>query len=212
MNAPAGPRPNGRKPRPARPRSAQMLAQAEAEAERRRKRRRRSAPAGSKSPSTRERAPGREEDWEQDSDLPDLSGRWELSNRIEETNYPDYLGLRLGYHIVLEQDGDRLRGQGQKWSENGRSSPESQRTPITFTGSIEGDEVVLRFTEQGARRSSGGRFHWRLMPDGRRLRGASRAAPPTPPAARPAGDSRELSPSHCALAPPAHPGRRSGRA
>jgi penicillin-binding protein 1A len=116
--------------------------------------------------------PDPERDEADAGDTADVSGWWELSNRIETTNFPAYRGLRLGYRILLEQDGDRITGQGQKWSENGRRLPAAQRTPITITGSVEGGRVRLRFTEQGARRSSGGSFSWRLTPGGDRLSGS----------------------------------------
>jgi hypothetical protein len=99
----------------------------------------------------------------------DLSGWWELTNIIQSTNYPDYRGLRLGYRLQLEQDGDRIVGRGQKWSEDGRSV--GARSPLTVSGRIEGDRVVLQFTERGARRSTSGGFSWRISRDGGVLRG-----------------------------------------
>jgi hypothetical protein len=39
------------------------------------------------------------------------------------------------------------------------------------TGKIEGNKVVLQFTEQGARRSTTGSFAWTLAPNGNALRG-----------------------------------------
>jgi penicillin-binding protein 1A len=102
----------------------------------------------------------------------DLSGWWELSNRIDETDYESYLGLRLGYRLQLEQDGDRITGRGQKWSEDGHALGGAARTPLTVRGRIEGRTVTLEFTEHGARRSTGGGFSWRLAPDDTTLRGS----------------------------------------
>ena len=102
----------------------------------------------------------------------DLSGWWELSNRIESTSYAAYEGLRLGYRLRLEQHGDRLSGRGQKWSENGAAVPAARRSPIRVTGTIDGRTVTLEFTEEGARRASGGTFTWSLSPDGTTLRGS----------------------------------------
>jgi penicillin-binding protein 1A len=101
----------------------------------------------------------------------DLSGWWELTNRIESTSYPDYQGLRLTYRIQLEQDGGRIEGRGQKWAENGRTLGSAARTPITVTGRIDGNRVELRFTERGARRTTGGSFSWTLSADRTALRG-----------------------------------------
>jgi penicillin-binding protein 1A len=102
----------------------------------------------------------------------DLSGWWELTNRIDETNYDAYRGLRLGYRLHLEQDGDRLTGRGQKWSEDGHGLSAGARTPITVRGTVHGQSVLLEFTEHGARRPTGGVFEWRLNPDGTTLRGS----------------------------------------
>ena len=101
----------------------------------------------------------------------DLSGWWELTNTIQSTNYPDYQGLRLGYRIQIEQDGARIVGRGQKWSENGRPVASAGRTPLTVTGTVEGDTVTLQFTERGVRRSTTGGFTWQLSADRTALRG-----------------------------------------
>ncbi len=101
----------------------------------------------------------------------DLSGWWELTNRIQSTSYKDYIGLRLGYRLKLEQDGSRITGRGQKWTEDGRSLSGSARSPISVSGTIDGDTLTLEFTEQGARRPSSGGFKLRLS-DRTTLRGS----------------------------------------
>jgi penicillin-binding protein 1A len=121
----------------------------------------------------RDEEPDEEEEEEDEEDpAADLSGWWELTNRIQDTNYKDYIGLRLGYRIQLEQDGNRITGRGQKWTEDGRSIPGSGRTPIRVSGTIDGDKITLEFTEQGARRSSTGGFRLTLSADRRTLRGS----------------------------------------
>jgi hypothetical protein len=102
----------------------------------------------------------------------DLSGWWEMINRIDETNYPQYKGLRLGYRIQLEQDGNRITGRGQKWTEDGRSVSAAARSPITVSGTIDGRKVTLNFTEHGAKRSTSGGFTWTLSADRTALRGS----------------------------------------
>ncbi|HSK76317.1 MAG TPA: PBP1A family penicillin-binding protein [Thermoanaerobaculia bacterium] len=102
----------------------------------------------------------------------DLSGWWEMTNTIQSTNYSSYKGLRLGYRVQLEQDGDRIVGRGQKWTENGRTIPSAGRTPITVRGRVEGRQVILTFTEQGAKRRTSGNFSWTLSADRTTLRGS----------------------------------------
>ena len=128
----------------------------------------------------REAERAREEDDEEEEDREeraassdtDLSGWWEMTNTIQSTNYADFKGLRLGYRVQLEQDGDRIVGRGQKWSENGRTLPASARTPLTVTGTVDGDKVILEFKERGAKRTTGGSFSWTLSPDRTALRGS----------------------------------------
>ena len=102
----------------------------------------------------------------------DLSGWWEMTNTIQSTNYSAYKGLRLGYRVKLEQDGDRIVGRGQKWSEDGRTIPAAGRTPITVTGTVDGRKVTLKFTEHGAKRTTNGGFSWTLSADRTALRGS----------------------------------------
>jgi hypothetical protein len=107
-----------------------------------------------------------------------IDGWWLLTNSIESTSYPGYRGLRLGYRVLLNQDGNRVTGRGMKWSENGRELPPTQRTPIELTGTVDGARVRVRFVEHGRRRTTTGSFSWRLAPDRASLRGdfASTAA------------------------------------
>jgi len=101
----------------------------------------------------------------------DLSGWWELTNRIQSSKYTDFVGLRLGYQIKLEQDGNRITGRGRKSTEDGRSISGSARSPIQVTGTIDGDTIRLKFTEEGARRTSSGGFDLNLSADRTALRG-----------------------------------------
>ena len=120
-----------------------------------------------------ERADRDDEEAEEPAAVPvdsDVSGQWELTNRVVSTDYEGFRGLNLGYRITLRQNGSRITGSGVKVSENG--TPAGNRTPITVSGRIEGSSVVLTFSEQGATRTSGGTFRWRLSPDGSSLRGS----------------------------------------
>jgi serine/threonine protein kinase len=98
--------------------------------------------------------------------IPDVAGDWLVVNRIQATSYAPYRGLRLTYRLRLRQDGDTVVGEGEKAYEDGTAVPAEQRTPITVHGRIEGDSVVLDFIEEGAVRTSHGRFRWTVS-DGR---------------------------------------------
>jgi hypothetical protein len=100
----------------------------------------------------------------------DIGGRWELHHDVESTSRQAFAGMNLGYRLNLVQDGVRVHGRGQKISENGVSLLPSQRTPIEVEGRIEGDQLVLHFTEIGSERTSRGTMRWRMGP-GSTLRG-----------------------------------------
>ncbi|HKH49537.1 MAG TPA: PBP1A family penicillin-binding protein [Thermoanaerobaculia bacterium] len=108
---------------------------------------------------------------EREEQSADLSGWWELTNRIQASKYTDYVGLRLGYQIKLEQDGNRITGRGRKSTEDGRSVSGSARSPIRVSGTLDGTTLHLTFTEEGARRSSTGGFDLHLSADRTSLRG-----------------------------------------
>jgi hypothetical protein len=95
-----------------------------------------------------------------------LTGWWTLTNQVHATSYQQYRGLRLVYHLRLQQAGNRISGHGQKWAENGRPLSRAGRTPIEVSGTIQGRRLMLRFTEQGLRRVSGGAFELTVMDDG----------------------------------------------
>lgn len=92
----------------------------------------------------------------------DVSGWWDLSNVVESSTVDDFRGLRLDYRLHLNQDGNRISGEGEKRAENGRQIPDGSRTSIEVSGVIDGNQLRLDFTEYGSRRTTGGRFVLRL--------------------------------------------------
>jgi hypothetical protein len=118
--------------------------------------------AGREPPLEREAPPG---------DV-DVSGWWSLTNDVDSSSVPEYQGLRLGYRIQLEQRGSRITGRGQKWTENGRGLSSSARTTLTFSGTTDGREMTLKFTEHGTARTTTGTLTLELNEDGRTLIGS----------------------------------------
>jgi protein kinase-like protein len=89
-----------------------------------------------------------------------VAGRWDLMHEVETTNHDAFTGLKLGYRITLQQEGTHVFGRGRKYTENGVLLPPEQRTAIAVDGRIEGQYLVLNFSEQGAARSSSGTIRW----------------------------------------------------
>ena len=101
----------------------------------------------------------------------DLTGDWNMVNTIENTSYPAYANLRIGYHLVINQSGTTFTAEGEKQSENGRPMDAIERTPIHITGSVEHDLVTAAFVEEGLRRKTTGRFQWIVISGGNQLQG-----------------------------------------
>lgn len=103
----------------------------------------------------------------------DLSGEWDLVNTIQQTSYPAYTNLRVGYHLVIHQNGNEFTADGEKVSENGAAMADSERTPIHVTGSIDFDQeiVTATFVEEGLRRQTSGRFAWTIIANRKEMRG-----------------------------------------
>ena len=106
-----------------------------------------------------------------------LSGRWDLRQDVESTSYQPFAGMTVGYRVNLLQDGNRIHGRGFKTSENGITLLPSQRTLIEVEGRIDGNDLVLNFTDIGRERTSRGTIRYRLgSGDAMRGRFASDAA------------------------------------
>jgi hypothetical protein len=105
------------------------------------------------------------------SAIQSLSGEWSLVNTIENTSYPAYINLHIGYRVVINQVGKEFTAEGEKVSEDGRNLPTTSRTPIHMTGFVDGDTASATFVEEGAQRNTSGRVVWRVDAGGSRLIG-----------------------------------------
>ena len=92
----------------------------------------------------------------------DLTGRWNVVNTVQKTSYRSYQHLKIGFDLSISQNGKTFTGKGEKVSENGRTLPAGNRTPIHVEGSIDGDRIEATFFEQGAVRKTTGRFVWKI--------------------------------------------------
>ena len=97
----------------------------------------------------------------------DLSGEWKVVNLTESTSYKPFRGLRLGYRLFVQQDGRRFTAEGEKYWENDEEVPHRRRTPVYLEGSVQGDTIRASFREKGTRRTTSGRFVWKVINGGR---------------------------------------------
>jgi len=100
------------------------------------------------------------------SQASDLSGAWYVTNRVESADYSRYRNMSLEFALTLRQQGTQVTGEGHKFSENGKPLQPRRRTPIAVEGHLEGNRLVLNFTERGTARTSAGRFVLHRTDDG----------------------------------------------
>jgi hypothetical protein len=90
------------------------------------------------------------------SEADSLSGEWSMNTRVESSRLQRYEGLRLVYQLRLHQVGNQLTGAGYKIRENDHAI--QTQTPITLSGEVQGDRVVMTFMERGTQRASTGKL------------------------------------------------------
>jgi cytoskeletal protein RodZ len=100
----------------------------------------------------------------------DVTGSWRVATHVESSSLARYKGLKFGYDLQLQQDGDRVKGRGRKVTENGAGIRAGAQTPLTVSGTIDGDRLTLNFVERGTRRQTQGKFVL-LVDDSGALRG-----------------------------------------
>ena len=97
------------------------------------------------------------------ANVQDLTGEWHVINTVQSTAYKSFDNMKVGFRLKINQQGKDFTANGEKFSENGQTLPADSRTPIHVTGSIDGDNVVATFVEDGRMRKTNGRFVWKLQ-------------------------------------------------
>ena len=95
---------------------------------------------------------------------PSISGMWTFVISVEETEYSPFKHLEITYQAVLIQEGLKIQGNGEKYSEQELGKElyfysSSGKIPITITGTIiknfiGPDRVDLQIREEGSLRIS----------------------------------------------------------
>jgi hypothetical protein len=98
--------------------------------------------------------------------VPDVSGSWTLSTRVDRSSYAPFERIELGYEIQLQRAGGRISGGGRKVSQNGSAIGSTALTPISISGTMSGNRLTLSFTEGGAERSTSGKMVLLVDEDG----------------------------------------------
>lgn len=109
-------------------------------------------------------------------ELPDLSGKWEISTEVVTSTYKAYVGLKVFYEVGVAQTGEAVQFAGEKDAEQKPGAVRmiyegKTRTPINGTGKVEmGDDgraaVSITSKEKGAGRVVETTFVLRQSEDG----------------------------------------------
>ena len=66
--------------------------------------------------------------------------------------------MSTGYKMFLSQNGAEITGSGEKFWEKDLDIPFNQHTQITFKGKLDGDKLLIHYTEFGKKRTTIGEF------------------------------------------------------
>ena len=91
-----------------------------------------------------------------------INGTWTVALRVEKTSYNAFRNLELTYTIQIVQSGTSFSGSGEKTTEAGHELAGKAHTPISLTGTMDGDIIDAEYTENGVDRESHGEFHWKF--------------------------------------------------
>jgi penicillin-binding protein 1A len=105
----------------------------------------------------------------------DVEGWWDITLAAD-ANGAAARGPRRTYRINLHQEGAQITGEGESWDEGGSPATAAAHTRIDLAGTLQGRDLRLRFTEQGATGGFSGTLSWRLAPRGESLSGPFSAA------------------------------------
>lgn len=103
--------------------------------------------------------------------LPDLSGRWTITNTVSASNSGKFDGEVYVYSVGVTQTADhKLEGKGEQTHYNGKAAP--GRWPINLdSGKLTKEDVVINFTIEGNRVFTGTMRLRMQEDDDRRLTG-----------------------------------------
>ena len=87
-----------------------------------------------------------------------LKGEWKMTSTVQEAKLSTYVGMEIGWQLLLIQDGKTVSGTGEKIRVNKNELDFKDRTRIELEGIIEDDAFTLQFIEKGKLRETVGVF------------------------------------------------------
>lgn len=102
----------------------------------------------------------------------DLTGAWEIECEIKETSYSKYEGMKTYFDVLINQQGTKIVGTGEKvaeiFEERKYEYEREKRVQVELTGKLEnrfisGDEVQIHWMEHGRKRKTSTVFSLRVI-------------------------------------------------
>ncbi len=91
-----------------------------------------------------------------------FNGKWKITCNIKNSTLQRYIGRSSGWKIFFIQDGDKVSGKGEMFWVDNKEIPYSQHIPITMEGKIDGNNMILTYTQYGEKRVSYGEIKLKI--------------------------------------------------
>ena len=88
----------------------------------------------------------------------DCGGEWKMVVKVEEADMARYIGMELEWKLHLVQNGENIKGTGEKIKVNNEKLPYAQRSRLDLNGVIDGDKFIITYVEKGLLRETIGTF------------------------------------------------------
>lgn len=88
----------------------------------------------------------------------EIRGAWKFNFKVQKSSKNSFVGLVAGYKIYITQEGNIIRGKGEKCWINGVELPSEQHDPLTFEGIITDGLLNAQYELLGTKRKSYGEF------------------------------------------------------
>jgi hypothetical protein len=77
----------------------------------------------------------------------DLNGRWRVIHTVERSEVPRYVGLEIEFDVTLSEDGERIRGEGEKFVVGWELVARAEASRLQLDGRRQGRRVQLSIVE-----------------------------------------------------------------
>jgi len=85
-----------------------------------------------------------------------LNGEWIMITEISDSKFSSYKGMTVQWKMFVCENGNVIKGTGEKIKINNVFLDAKDRTTLEFEGSIKDDKIAINYTEFGKLRKTSG--------------------------------------------------------